>query len=183
MALLREPPLKRVRMSWEEYLELPDQPRAEWVDGVAVIKVAPSSFGHGSAMAEIAFLLHHALPDYHVLLPAALVLPRNRLRIPDLMVIDQHPVGDWVSEPPLMVAEVLSWSTRSEDTVRKSTEYAEGGVGQYWVVDPELRAIDVMGNVEGAWELLAHVDDDRPEAEVDLAGVTVPLDLRALLRG
>ncbi len=30
-------------------------------------------------------------------------------------------------------------------------------------------------------ELLARVDDDHPTAEVELAGVTVPIDLRRLL--
>lgn len=78
--------------------------------------------------------------------------------------------------------EVLSPSTRSEDTIRKSMEYAEGGVGQYWVVDPDLRAMDVWRNVEGEWELLARLDEEHRTAEVELAGVSVPLDLRSILR-
>ena len=36
-----------VPMSWEQYLLLPDKPRAEWVDGVAVIMNAPPGFAHG----------------------------------------------------------------------------------------------------------------------------------------
>jgi Uma2 family endonuclease len=78
--------------------------------------------------------------------------------------------------------EVLSPSTRPADTIRKSMEYAEGGVGQYWVVDPDLRAIDMWRNVEGEWELLARLDEEHPTAEVELAGVSVPLDLRSILR-
>jgi hypothetical protein len=50
------------------------------------------------------------------------------------------------------------------------------------VVDPDLRAIDVWRNVEGEWELLARVDDKQPTAQVELAGVSVPLDIEALLR-
>ena len=81
-----------------------------------------------------------------------------------------------------MVAEVLSRATRSEDMVRKSMEYAEGGVGQYWIIDPELRSIEVMGNSDGVWEVLARLDDDLPTGSVELAGVSIDLDLHQILR-
>src|SRR3954447_3614543 len=47
-----EESLLRMPMSWEQYLELPDRPRAEWVHGVAVIVNAPPRFGHGRATLE-----------------------------------------------------------------------------------------------------------------------------------
>jgi len=171
-------------MSWEEYLALPEQPKAEWVDGEAVIAMTPVSREHGRVVPRLAALLIALYPAHDVLTEVGLQLPRNRLRAPDLMLTTRPgAAGPFVTESPLLCVEVLSPSTRSEDTIRKSMEYAEGGVGQYWVVDPELRAIDVWRNVDGGWELLARVDDAHPTAEVELAGVTVPIDLRQLLRG
>lgn len=111
-----------------------------------------------------------------------LQLPRNRVRLPDVMLVAARPQGDAVTDPPLLVVEILSPSTRSEDTIRKSADYARGGVEQYWIVDPELRAIDAWQLVEGEWEQLAHLDDKHPTAEVELAGVRVPLDLMQILR-
>ena len=35
---------------------------------------------------------------------------------------------------------------------------------------------------DGEWSLLARVDDDHPTAEVELAGVSVPIDLHQILR-
>jgi Uma2 family endonuclease len=170
-------------MSWQQYLELPEKPRAEWVDGVAVIMNAPPRFDHGSAAAQLILLLGPRFPDHYVVTEVFLRLPRNRVRLPDVMLTASRPDDGWVSEPPPMVAEVLSQSTRSEDMVRKSVEYAEAGIGQYWLVDPELRSIEVMHNVDGAWEVLARVDDDHPEAEVELEGATVRLDLGQVIRG
>jgi len=121
-------------------------------------------------------------PDLYVVPEVFLVLPRNRVRLPDLMLVETRPPDGWVREPPLLVLEVLSPSTRSEDTIRKSREYAEGGAHQYWVVDPELRSIDVWRNVDGDGEPLARLDAAHPTAEVELAGVVVPLDLRQVLR-
>lgn len=182
MPVQREEPLLRVRMSWEEYLALPEKPRAEWVDGEAVIMNAPVGFDHGNAAGRLIVLLTACFPDHYVGPEVGLWLPRNRLRGPDVMLVDHRPEGDFVTDPPLMAAEVLSRSTRSEDTVRKLQEYAEGRVGQYWIVDPELRRIDVLGNNDGVWEIVAKLDDDHPTADVELAGVTVPLDLRQILR-
>lgn len=169
-------------MSWEEFLDLPDRPRAEWVDGEVVIDVAPVLFPHGSATGQLIALLVPLFPEHRIVTEVGLWLPRNRLRAPDLMMLADRPEGGWVSELPVLVAEILSRSTRSEDTIRKSREYAERGIGQYWVVDPELRAIDVWRLVEGEWDLLARLDDQHPTAEVTLSDVVVPLDIRRILR-
>lgn len=182
MTVGTEAPLQRVRMSWDDYLRLPEHPRAEWVDGEVVLRVAPPVFAHGLAQAGLIGLLAPLLPDHHVVPAVFLVLPGNRVRLPDLMVVAERPPDGWVRSAPVLVVEVLSASTRPEDTIRKPTEYARGGVGQYWVVDPDQRAIDVWRNVDGGWEFLARVDDDHPEASVEVAGVTVPINLGDVLR-
>lgn len=181
MAAQHEPPLLRTPMSWEEFLELPEQPRAEWVDGVAVIMNTPPLFDHGHAVGELHFLLRSHLTGLFVVPEVNLRLPHNRVRLPDLMIVEHRPPDGWVREVPVMVAEVLSSSTRSEDLVRKSAEYAEHGVGQYWVLDPELRTLTIMTNVDGTWQDLVRLDTDDPVGTVELAGVTIPLDLRQLL--
>ena len=80
-----------------------------------------------------------------------------------------------------MVAEVLSPSTRSEDVIVKAVEYARAGIGQYWILDPEQRTLEVMRLVEGAWQTLVKLDDDSPEVTVVLADRPVSVDLRELL--
>ena len=173
--------ITRLRMSWEDFLALPDHPRNEWVDG-EVLVMSPASAGHGAISARLAGLLATTLPDLTILVEAGVSLPRNRLRAPDVTAVAHLPDGKWVSEPPVLVIEVLSPSTRAEDTIRKSMEYAEGGIGQYWIVDPDLRAIDVLVNHDGAWEVFAHLDDAHPSAEIGVPDHgTVRLDLAEIL--
>jgi len=173
--------LQRLRMSWEEYLSLPERPKAEWVDGEVVVS-PPVSPDHGLGAVRLAVALTEALPGLFVMTEVGLRLPRNRLRAPDLMVTTTRPGGPSVTESPVLVVEVLSPSTRGEDTVRKSGEYAEGGVGQYWVVDPDHRSVDVYVHASGGWDLLLHLDETHPVGEVAVGdhGV-VPLDLATLL--
>lgn len=182
MSVRHEEPLRRVRMSWEEFLELPHPPKAEWVNGEVVIVMAPVVFDHGDAVTQLTLLLAPRFPEHYLVPEVYLHLPRNRVRAPDLMLVRERPADGHVREAPLLVIEVLSPSTRSEDTIRKSMEYAAGGAGQYWVVDPDLRAIDVWRNAEGEWELVVRLDEAHPTAEVELAGVTVPIDIRQILR-
>ncbi|GAA5147118.1 hypothetical protein GCM10023340_19030 [Nocardioides marinquilinus] len=184
MSAQPDEPVSRVRMSWQDYLDLHEQPeksRAEWVAGEVVVVNAPPLFGHGVATVRLIVCLTSHLPDLHVVTEVFLRLPRDRVRLSDVMVTRTRPPDGWVTEPPVLVAEVLSRATRSEDTLRKSTEYAEGGVGQYWILDPELRTLDALGNDGGGWQVLAHLDDDRPTGEVEVDGVRVPLDLEQLL--
>jgi len=173
--------LQRLRMSWEDYLALPEKPRAEWVDGEVVVS-PPVAFEHGDVVVRLGAALLSALPRLWIVTEVGVRLPRNRLRAPDLMVVVGRPAGTWVEDAPVLVVEVLSPSTRGEDTVRKSGEYAEGGVGQYWVVDPDHRSVDVYALASGGWDLLLHLDETHPVGEVAVGdhGV-VPLDLATLL--
>jgi Uma2 family endonuclease len=42
------------------------------------------------------------------------------------------------------VIEIISPDDRSRDTVRKRREYAQAGIPEYWLVDPEARTIIVL---------------------------------------
>jgi len=45
---------------------------------------------------------------------------------------------------PDLTVEVLSPSTALEDRVNKHREYALAGVAEYWLVDTELRSVEVF---------------------------------------
>jgi Uma2 family endonuclease len=168
--------LQRVRMSWDDYLALPDKPRAEWVDGEVVVS-PPVAFGHGDAVAGLVVVLRAALPSLLVVTEVGVRLPGNRVRAPDLTVTETRPSGRFVEAPPVLVVEVLAPSTRSEDTVRKPGEYAAGGVDQLWIVDPDHLTIDVYALCDGQWDPLLHLDEQHPAGEV-VVGVHGTVDLR-----
>ena len=67
-------------------------------------------------------------PDLVVLLPHRLDLLRNR----------------GIEGAPNLLVEVLSPTNPNHDLVRKRELYARAGVPEYWLVDPEARAIEVL---------------------------------------
>lgn len=153
------------RMSFADYLDLPDELRAEYVDGEAIMG-PPPTYEHQQICQRVVTLLNAEVAEPLVVVAAAgWHLSEDRIRIPDVMVLRQAPAGPLVTEAPLVTVEVLS-TNRSEDLVRKSTEYLEAGVGQYWIVDPRDRVIDVFENTDHGWHQLAHVTDEHPDATV-----------------
>ena len=75
-------------MSWEEFLDLPQRPKAEWVDGEVVIDMAPVVFFHGDAVGRLLVLLAPLFPDHYLVTEVGLWLPGNGLRAPDVMMAD-----------------------------------------------------------------------------------------------
>lgn len=172
--------LQRIPMSWEEYLATPEHPRHEWVDGVVV--VSPDPVWRHQRIAKRLANLFDDVAGLYGSTSGNIKLPDNRVRIPDAYATTK-PEGLFI-ERPVLVVEVLSPTTRSEDLLRKAPEYAAAGIGQYWIVDPDHRNLEVHRLVEGRWELLARFDESAPTGEVRIGdhGV-VPLDLIDLLDG
>jgi Uma2 family endonuclease len=60
---------------------------------------------------------------------------------------------DNLSGPPDLVVEVVTESTKRLDREVKLKQYALHGVGEYWLVDPEGKNVDVLRLKEGEYEL------------------------------
>ncbi|HZI98919.1 MAG TPA: Uma2 family endonuclease [Actinomycetales bacterium] len=157
------------RMTFEQFWELPDDLRAEYSDGEAIVN-PPASIRHQQICHKLANVITEQLGDAAVVVIAGgwQLIAKRRLRIPDVMVLAAQPAGLVATEPPVVVVEVLS-TNRSSDLVRKAKEYLDAGAGQYWIVDPRDREVAVFGAAEGRWEQLAKLTDRRPEATVDVA--------------
>ncbi|WP_161606165.1 Uma2 family endonuclease [Microlunatus speluncae] len=170
-------------MSYQEWWALPAKPKSEWVDGEVVVN-SPASFAHQDASFLLTARLRAGLSGLHVVQDVGVQLPNNRVRVPDISVIRQPPQQFLVSEAPLLVVEILSPSTRGEDTVRKSGEYAAAGIGQYWILDPELAALDIYANSGSGWTPQLHLDAQVPRGTALVDGAhEIELDLTSLLAG
>jgi Uma2 family endonuclease len=56
-----------------------------------------------------------------------------------------------INGAPDLVVEILSPSTAYYDLKKKARKYAEHGVKEYWIVDPEEKSIELYRGVEGAF--------------------------------
>jgi Uma2 family endonuclease len=137
---------KLKRWTLEEVHSLPDDGnKYELVRGELFVTPAPSP-NHET----IASRLARVLDPYAAANGLGMVYrPRAVLRFegsevePDLMVRAEIPGGTkWEDAPtPLLIVEILSGSTWRRDYNQKRDLYMDAGVADYWIIDPEKRAI------------------------------------------
>lgn len=67
---------------------------------------------------------------------------------PDLLFIRQDRLNiikeEWIEGAPNLIVEILSPSNWLDDRRTKYQVYAKAGVGEYWIVDPDRRQIEVF---------------------------------------
>lgn len=138
--------------TYTAYAALPDDGnRYEMIDGVLYMPPAPSE-GHQSTSALITthLMIHVQFTGlgrvYHA--PFDVELAPNAVVQPDVIVVLQANRGiitpSRIIGAPDLVVEIASPSTATYDRSKKLTTYEQAGVGEYWIVDPVARTIEVL---------------------------------------
>ncbi len=124
--------------SAEDYRRIPGGGRVELLDGVAVVRPAPTP-RHQQVVRRLYQVLDDECPAHLAPFIGPLDLPvGSSVFAPDIQVL---PTGDG---PPALVAEVLSEHGRSHDRRVRLRGYQQAGVASYWVVDPDGASITVF---------------------------------------
>jgi Uma2 family endonuclease len=131
-------------MTYEEFLEWDGDPHVEWVNR-CVTRMAPISDVHDALHAFLIAILSarvEALGDGLVRHdPFQMKLPTGDIsRAPDLQYVlkERQEIlkPTYTDGPADLVIEITSPGTRGVDRGEKYVEYEEGGVAEYWLLDP-----------------------------------------------
>jgi len=135
----------------EDYYNLPENVRAELIDGQIFYQAAPSRLHQKIVMTlskNIANYIDAKGGSCEVYpAPFAVKLRKDRKNIvePDISVIcDKSKLTDeGCLGAPDWIIEIISPSTSSHDYIRKLNLYADAKVREYWIVDPEKQRVIV----------------------------------------
>jgi Uma2 family endonuclease len=171
-------------VTWEEFIELPDDDLRELVDGVLLEQPVPSQ-----AHERITALLIYYLQTWVLPRQAGCVLASHykvkvtdaRGVMPDIQYLANETwkiAGEkgLTEGRPELVVEVVSPSNRRHDRVRKLDWYAAIGVPEYWLVDPEERTIERL-LLTGDQYRIAQTATDGVFRPASFEGLEIPLDL------
>ncbi|MGB9775173.1 MAG: Uma2 family endonuclease [Anaerolineae bacterium] len=132
------------RMTYEEFLAWADEDTlAEWVNG-EVVMYSPANRRHQDIADFLTAVLRAFAETYHlgVVLsaPFQMKLPRSG-REPDLMFVAAEHLDrlreTHLDGPADLVVEILSPESVGRDRGEKFYEYAQAGIPEYWLIDPE----------------------------------------------
>lgn len=153
-------PLVRPYITYDDLCRLPaDGNRYELIDGEAYLTPSPNS-RHQKIVGRLHGAFRAAIPDRSEILfaPLDVVLANGTALQPDLLFIREANLGilqSVVHGAPDLVIEVLSPATVAMDRGVKMEAYARHGIGEYWIVDGELGAIEIyrLDSAAGAYRL------------------------------
>ncbi len=108
--------------------------------------------------------------------PLRLRVRERKFREPDLLVLldskDPRRSNRYWTGADLVV-EILSPDKPSRDLIEKRSDYAEAGIPEYWIVDPERETILLLGLKEGKYQDVALVGRDGKLESPLLVGLEV----------
>jgi Uma2 family endonuclease len=136
-------------MTYEEFLDWADEDTlAEWVDG-EVVMTSPASARHQLVKTFLVRILS-SFVELHGLgllmdAPFQMKLPYSG-REPDILFIASahlsHLKRTYLDGPADLAVEIVSPESVERDREKKFGEYQAGGVREYWLIDPDIKAAD-----------------------------------------
>jgi Uma2 family endonuclease len=124
----------------EEYLDLSFRPDREYVDG-EIRERNVGKWEHARVQALLAawFVNHEKAWATASSTEQRVRVSASRVRVPDLVVLRAGPQPEVLTEPPLLVIEILSPDDTYSDTQERAQDYRAMGVETIWIVDPKTR--------------------------------------------
>ena len=168
------------KMSYEEFLDWCDEDTlAEWVDG-EVRLMSPASYSHQVVADFLVRILgiyveHHALGQ--IISAPFQMKTGKRLpgREPDLIFIAQAHLsrikGTYIDGPADLAVEIVSPESHQRDRVDKLTEYEQGGVQEYWILDPNEQRADFYVLADNGKYIHQQVDNQGIYRSTAIAGL------------
>ena len=169
--------------TYADYASWDDDKRYELIDGVAYLMSSPT-FTHQRIIINLARKLADYLdgkPCEVVIAPMDICLGAkgdddDTVVQPDVFVIcDKTKIEkSRLNGAPDLAIEVISPSTSRHDRIKKLNKYLQAGVREYWIVDPEDKAITVHVLENGRYVLSAFEETDTISVNI-LDGCTISL--------
>jgi len=143
-----------------DFERLPDEGRWEVVEGRAIL-VPPPEIPHQKISDTLVGLFRsafQAIGTGSVVSAVSVFVPRPpgaygiQSRTPDIILYHREPRHYFeAGEPPDLVIEILSTPRVNVERTEKLDDYALAGIGEYWIVDPFRRAVEVYRLAQGVY--------------------------------
>ena len=166
----------------EDYYALPEDRRAELIDGIIYDMSSPTSV-HQLIGAEIweqlkSYIRNSKGKCVPMLAPLDVQLDcddRTMVQPDVLVVCDRERIHmNCVYGAPDFIVEIMSKTTRKKDSILKLNKYMNAGVREYWMVDPESRKVVVYDFAHEEYPVIYGGEDKVPvgifegECKVDM---------------
>ncbi|MBR1742217.1 MAG: Uma2 family endonuclease [Lachnospiraceae bacterium] len=159
----------------EDYYNLPEDVRAELIDGVFIYNQAAPNTRHQRLVSELNAEIRNYIKSKGgacKVIPAPFSVKlhkdRNTIVEPDISVIcDESKLTErGCTGAPDWIIEITSPSNAGYDYVTKLNLYKEAGVREYWIVDPSIEKVFVYHLEDEAFSLSQYTFEDQIKVHI-----------------
>jgi Uma2 family endonuclease len=171
----------------EDLLALPDDDnhRHELIEGELIVSCNPS-LNHQRILRNLVLVLQTYLdqnPIGEAFPTPGVILDKHNSVIPDVVFLTSEQLARVGSEPhihegPALAVEIVSPGRENarRDRVVKLETYGKFRVGEYWIVDPDARTVEIYRPAGGALALAETLKADGELTSPALPGFTCRLE-------
>jgi Uma2 family endonuclease len=159
-------------MTYKEFLAWADEDTlAEWVAG-EVVMTSPASRRHQDVVGLLYEVLRRYVQAHRLgeIIQAPFQMKLEHGREPDLLFVAQEHLDrlreTYLDGPADLVIEIVSPESAGRDRGEKFYEYAQGGVPEYWLIDPQTELAEFYRLERGRYRLTFGGEEGRYEALV-----------------
>ncbi len=131
-------------LSLGEYLQTSYRPDREYIDGELKERNV-GKWDHARVQLLLARFIGNHEQEWGVISSTEqrMQVSETRVRIPDLVVLEEGYPPEVLVEPPLLAIEVLSPDDSYSEVQERSADYLAMGVPAVWLIDPRTRTARV----------------------------------------
>jgi len=127
-------------ISLEEYMATSYRPDREYIDGeVRERSVGKRDHARLQALLTSWFGDHELQWGVMVATGWRTKVAATRVRIPDVVLVPDEDQPQLLTDPPILIVEILSPDDSYSDTQERSADYRRMGVKKVWIIDPKTR--------------------------------------------
>ena len=176
-------PNPRIKFTYVDYANAPEDKRYELLDGDLVMTPAPGEIHQRVSILLgwrlIQFVTENGLGRVYQA-PFDVVLSNTDVVQPDLLFVSNeraHVITPANAQgAPDLVVEILSPSTAERDLTFKRSLYARHGVSEYWIVDTAARNVTVLVLRGGGFEVAGEYGEGETLTSPTLRGFALSVD-------
>lgn len=169
------------RKTIDDFMRLPEGALAELLEGELLMTPAPSLEHQrivGRLFAALAPYVAGGRIGEILLSPIDVHLPSGDIVEPDLVFVGKaHSaiLRDTIRGVPDLVIEVVSPARPERDLLVKRGLYERNGIGEYWIVTPETRSVEVLIRKDGRYDSHGWFEAADTLTSPTLPGFSLPL--------
>ena len=163
------------QVSLGEYMSTSYRPDREYIDGeLRERNVGKWEHARIQALLAVWFGKHESVWQIMASTECRVRVAATRVRIPDVTLVRPGPQPNVLTEPPLLVVEILSPDDSYSDTQERALDYLRMGVETIWIIDPRTRSARICS--ENNWQSVSRLEVAGTPIHIEIAELFAYLD-------